>query len=165
MSLVDIMLEQLAAARRIVEDGQDVVPAWRVNTPEGSYLVLTPFDTDKPERRERALLLITRFMAWKLATSFVVTAQTWMGGGLMRSAEEALIVVGISHHERRGLIQKISGTVPVSFQALQWLDADQIDETYFHILPTGAGEITIEEIAELTSIFGEGGEMQAELLS
>jgi len=46
MSLVDIMLEQLATARRIVEDGHEVVPAWRISTPEGSYLVLTRFDTD-----------------------------------------------------------------------------------------------------------------------
>jgi hypothetical protein len=28
MSLAAIMLDQLAAARRIVEDGQEVVPAW-----------------------------------------------------------------------------------------------------------------------------------------
>ena len=54
MSLVDIMLDQLAAARRIVEDGAEVVPAWRITTPEGSFLVLTRFDTDKPEQRERA---------------------------------------------------------------------------------------------------------------
>ncbi len=45
------------------------------------------------------------------------------------------------------------------------LSARQFDETYFDILPTGAGEITIDEIAELSSIFGEGGEMEAEWLS
>jgi len=54
---------------------------------------------------------------------------------------------------------------PVVFAAAEWLDADQIDETYFRLLPTGVGEITIEEIAELTAIFGEGGEMEAERLS
>ena len=68
------MLDQLATARRIVEDGQEVDPAWLINTPEGTYLVFTRFDPDKPEERERALYLITRFMTWKLATSFVLNA-------------------------------------------------------------------------------------------
>ena len=42
---------------------------------------------------------------------------------------------------------------------------DQVDETYVRLLPTGRGEISIEEIAELTSIFGKDGEMAAERLS
>jgi hypothetical protein len=42
--------------------GADVVPAWRINTPEGSYLVFTRFDHDKPEQRERLFVLISRFM-------------------------------------------------------------------------------------------------------
>jgi hypothetical protein len=30
MALVDLMLDQLTTARRIVEDGAEVVPAWRL---------------------------------------------------------------------------------------------------------------------------------------
>src|SRR5437868_2919497 len=148
MSLVDIMLDQLAIARRIVEDGQEVVPAWRITTPEGAYLVLTPFQVDKPEQRDRALLLISRFMAWKLATSFVLTAETWPGPEPTRSGEEALLVVGVSRHERRATLQKIQRKGPVSFGALEWLEPEQVDETYFRLLPAGSGEISIEEIAE-----------------
>ncbi len=36
---------------------------------------------------------------------------------------------------------------------------------YFSLLPSKTSEITIEEIAELCAIFGDGGEMQAERLS
>ena len=54
MSLATIMLEQLAAARRIVEDGHEMVPAWRIATAEGTFLILTRFDTDKDEQRKRA---------------------------------------------------------------------------------------------------------------
>ena len=39
------MLEQLAVGRRIVEDGEEVVPAWRITTPEGTFLIFTRFDT------------------------------------------------------------------------------------------------------------------------
>ena len=55
MALTDIMLEQLAVARGIVQGGQVVVPVWRIATPEGEFLILTRFDHDKPNQAERAL--------------------------------------------------------------------------------------------------------------
>ena len=48
MSIRDVMLEQLAVARRIVSDGHEVVPAWRIESPYGAWLLLTRFDPDKP---------------------------------------------------------------------------------------------------------------------
>lgn len=69
MSLADIMFEQLAIARRIIEDGHEIVPAWRIATPAGSYLILTRFDPDKREQLQRLVELISRFMTWKMATS------------------------------------------------------------------------------------------------
>ncbi len=42
---------------------------------------------------------------------------------------------------------------------------DQIDETYSGLLLSGVGEITVEEIAELSAVFREGGEMAAKRLS
>jgi hypothetical protein len=165
MSLVDLMLDQLATARRIVEDGAEVVPAWLITTPESPYLVLTRFDPDKPEQRERVLFLISRFMAWKLATSFVLTAETWVGPVISRTGLEALFVVGVSRHERRAVMQKIAREVPVNFGPVVWLAPDQVDDTYFNLLPAKASEITFEEIAELSAVFGEGGEMQTERVS
>ena len=165
MALVDIILEQLSIARRIVEDGQEVVPAWRITTPEGAFLVLTRFDTDKPEQRRRALLLISRFMAWKLATSFVLSAETWLGPEVTRSGQEALLVVGVSRHQRLAVMQRISPGDVADFGPAEWLDPEQVDETYFSVLPTRATQISLEEIAELSRIFGKDGEMAAERLS
>jgi hypothetical protein len=166
MSLVDLMIEQLAAARHIVEDhGAEVIPAWRITTPEGAYLIFTRFDPDKPEQRERALLLISRFMIWKMATSFVLTAESWLGPEETRSGDEALLVVGVSRHERFALLQRISRGDNISFGTAEWLMPEQVDETYFRLLPGGASEITVEEIAELAVIFGKDGEMAAERLS
>ena len=48
MSMKDLMLEQLAISRRIVTDGHENVPAWRIETPDGAWLILTRFDPDKP---------------------------------------------------------------------------------------------------------------------
>ena len=165
MSLVDIMLDQLATARRIVEVGAEVTPAWRITTPEGSYLVLTRFGTDKPEQRERALLLISRFMTWRMATSFVLTVETWLGPEVTRSGDEALLVVGVSHHERLAALQRLRRADVGTFREVEWLEPEQVDETYFRLLPTGRSEITAEEAHELAVIFGKDGEMAAERLS
>ena len=165
MSLPDVMLEQLGIARRIVEDGHEVVPMWRITTPEGSYLVATRFRTDNEEERERALFLITRFMVWKMATSFVLTVETYLGAEVTRSDGEAILVVGVSRHDRLAVMRKILRDNPVDFHAVERLQPEQVDEAYFDLLPSKASEITIEEIAELTRIFGEDGEMAAERLS
>ena len=62
MSLVDIMIDQMGDARRALEDGKPVVPVWVIKAPEGTYRIYTEFDTAKPEQRERALRLVSRFM-------------------------------------------------------------------------------------------------------
>jgi hypothetical protein len=77
---------------------------------------------------------------------------------------EALLAIGVSHRERLGLVQRITGRDPVSFGTPEWLTPDQVDETYFRLLPSGASEITAEEQHELAVIFGEDGELAAERL-
>ena len=41
-------------------------------------------------------------MAWKLATAFVLTAETWLGLERTRSGEEAIATIGVSHRETVG---------------------------------------------------------------
>ena len=96
MSMKDLMLEQLEISRRIVTDGHENVPAWRIETPGGAWLILTRFDPDKPGQSDRALYLVRRFMAWKLAQAFVMTAETWLGPTVTRTGEEAVTAVGAS---------------------------------------------------------------------
>src|SRR3569833_2005775 len=107
MALTDIMLEQLDVARAVVRAGREVVPSWLIQTPEERYLVLTPYDHDKPEQGPRALRLLRRFMAWKMAMSYVTTAQGRLGPDLTREGPEALSVVGVSRNERRAAIQRV----------------------------------------------------------
>jgi hypothetical protein len=163
MSLATLMLEQLAVARRIIEDGQVVVPAWRIASPEGTFLIFTPFDTAKPEQRENAMFLISRFMAWKMATSFVFTGEPWLGA----DGEDALHIVGVSLHERLAVVQRIKrgDGDDVSFSQPMWLARHHVDDRYIAMLPRGETEITTDEAAMLTRIFGKDGELAAERLS
>ena len=132
-------------------------------TPEGSYLVITRFDSDNPKQRQRVLHLVSHFVAWMLATSFVLTAETWIGTEPAR--DEAILVVGVSRQERISLLQRIEERDPLVLGPPEWLTADQIDEAYIDLLPSKTRVTLLEEIADLTAIFGKGGEMEAERLS
>ena len=155
MSLATLMVEQLAAARRIVEDGHGVVPGLAHRHSRGVLLlILTRFDTDKIEQRERSLHLITRFMAWKMATSFVLTAETWLGAEVTRSGDEALLALGVSRHERLAVLQRILRGDAIGFSEPMWLAPHHVDEQFL-----------AEEAAELARIFGKNGELRAERLN
>jgi hypothetical protein len=161
MSLRELMLADLELAVGRVRDGHEVVPAWRILTPEGDFTILTRFDHDKPEPRARMFELVPRFMAWKLASAFILTAETWLGPERARSGEEAVMAIGVSYHERIGVIRRVQRTPTLAFGPAEWLGADALDKTYFRLLPTGASEVAAEEAAELAAFFGENGEAPA----
>jgi hypothetical protein len=155
------MLTDLECGLATVRDGRDVVPGWRILTPEGTYRILARFDPDKPQQRNRVLSLIPRFMAWKLAMAFVLTAETWLGPQRSRSGEEAVLTVGVSPRERLGVIRRIRRTPGPNFAAPEWLAADAIDETYFRLLPADVSIIRAEEAVMLATVFAENGEIPA----
>ena len=161
MSLATLMLDQLAVARRMIEDGQEVVPAWRIETPEGVFLILSPFDANRPETRDHRFFLISRFMVWKMATSFVFTAEPWLGA----DGEDALHIVGVSRHERLAVVQRIKHDEDLSFSQPTWLARHQVEDRYVATLPRRQTEITPEEAAMLARVFGKNGELPAQRLS
>jgi hypothetical protein len=112
---------------------------WRIFTPEGDFVILTRFDPDKPGQRQRMLALIPRFMAWKLATTFVLTAETWLGPERARSGEGAVATIDVSHRERLGVIRRIRRTPGLVFMPPEWLRPESLDETYFRLLRTRLG--------------------------
>jgi hypothetical protein len=73
MSLRNLMLEDLERGLAIFRAGHEIVPSWRILSPEGDFVIVTRFDPDKPDQREQMLALVPRLMAWKLATAFVLT--------------------------------------------------------------------------------------------
>jgi hypothetical protein len=165
MSLHDLMLADMERGLAIVRDGHEIIPAWRILTPDGDFLILTRFDPDRPDQRQRMLALVPRFMAWKLATAFVLTAETWLGPQRTRSGEEAVLTIGVSHQQRLGVMRRIRRTPTIAFAPAEWLAPDAIDEHYFRLPPVGQGAVTVEEAAMLADVFGEDGELPAQRLS
>jgi septal ring factor EnvC (AmiA/AmiB activator) len=66
-----------------------------------------------------------------------------------RSGEEALLAIGVSQHERLGVIRRIRRTPSLALEPLDWLPA------------SGTSTITADEVAILADVFGEDGEMPA----
>jgi hypothetical protein len=161
MSLRKLMLEELARGLQITRDGHELVPAWRIMTPEGHFVILTRFDPDKPEQRERMLTLVPLFMTWKKAMAFVLTTETWLGPERTRSGEEAVLAIGVSHTQRMGVIRRIRRTPGLIFMTPEWLQPESIDEQYFRLLPSGQSAVTDQEVAILADVFGDDGELPA----
>jgi hypothetical protein len=105
------------------------------------------------------LYLVPRFMAWKLATAFILTAETWLGPERTRSGEEAVLAIGVSRSERLGVIRRIRRTPGLVFMPPEWLRSDSIDEQYSELLPSGQSTVPAEEAMMLAEIFGEDGEL------
>jgi hypothetical protein len=90
-----------------------------------------------------------------------LTAETWLGPERTRSGEEAVLTIGVSHHERMAVIRRIRRTPALSFGPPEWLPADALDDAYFRLLPSGQSTVTPEEAAALAAVFAEDGELPA----
>lgn len=170
MDLHATLAEQLDTARRIAASGATVIPAWRIATPEGEFLILTRFDETRPEQRERALHLITRFMAWKLATAFVMT-----GEGTHSDPDgherDYLIGAAVSLTGGIGARQHVSRTAETSaaavhtsveFGPVETFDGlTSVDPALLALLPRGKTAVSFDEALLLSTVFDEGGQMPA----
>jgi len=165
MALRDLMMQDLARGFAMMRDGHEIIPSWRIITPGGDYMILTRFDPDKPEQRERSLTLVPLFMAWKMAFAFVLMTETWLGPERTCSGEEAVLAIGVSRTESLGVIRRIRRTPGMVFLPPEWLRPESIDEQYFRLLPVGQNAVTSEEAEALAEVFGESGELPARRLS
>lgn len=145
------MIEELALSEKIVRDGHEVVPRFRVITPEGQWIVFVPLPDDLEERYRR-MQLVGAFMAWKMATGFVLCNELL--------EPDAICVAYVSRSERVLALRKISRE-PLSFGEPLWFDGSAIGEEVLQLLPPREVEIDAKLAAELQRVFGAGGELEA----
>ena len=159
----EVLLRHLASSEQIVRDGEEIVPAWRVLTAEGSHLIFTRFDHDKPKQVERVMHLMRRFMVWRQALGFVLAMEVWLGAEKTRQGEEAIFVLGVAHNApAAGVMRRLrrrEGAVELA--PAEWVPTDQIDPAFFDVLPGRVETLAEGEAEELARIFGEAGELPA----
>lgn len=172
MDLKHAIADQMETGRRVIASGHTVVPAWRIGTPDGTFLILTRFDEAKPEQRERALALVGRFMVWKLATAFVFMAEG-TGRDELGADHDYLTAAGISRDAVIVARQRIHRTSPAAgpvhvtadFDPIEGFEGrDLVDPLLLSLLPAGSVTVDDSEARLLASLFGEDGEMPAHRL-
>ena len=154
MSLRPLMLDALERGVNIVRGGHEVIPAWYVISGAETYVLLTRFDPANPGQRDRMVYLVGRYMHWKMATAFVMCAEIVMGRGV-----DAVASVAISGIERMGVIRRIKRDTSLHFGPREWIGEESLDSDYFALLPKRQETLSAEEIAELSFVFGEDGEV------
>ena len=153
-----IMLEALERGMSIIRGGHEIIPTWHVMSGPETFVLMTRFDPDAPGQRDRMIYLVSRFMVWKMAAAFVLSAEMSLGAR-DTEPEDVVLAVGVSRTERVGVIRRIQRGKAVTFGKAEWLGESPLDPLYFEMLPKGTEVLTAEEIAELGVVFGDGGEV------
>ena len=165
MTLRSMLHKQLATAQRIVTDGHELVPAWRIGTPRTDWVILSRFDQTEPSRQEWVLHHLRRFMAWTFAQSFVVTGYKGLTPtALIPGGSKAIVGVAASRFNRLVLCQPIRREPSLTFGKPESMDCSLIDGAYWDLLPARHETISPEEANELNAVFGVDGELSARWL-
>lgn len=141
------LTELLDDLQNIVLAGDELMPRWDIDTPNGSTTLLVPL-SDDPDFRLTRMNMVATFMAWKHATSFTMVSEI--------IEPHAMIAVHVGKYGQRGLMRLI-GRNPVRIGGDRWLEPNEIPPSLITMLPTKRLDFTPEQIAELESLFGDGG--------
>ncbi len=147
-----ILAEEMELSERIVRSGHQIVPRFRVLTPEGDFLILVPLP-DEPIERERRMRLVAAFMALKLARAFVLSSE-------LRTFD-AVCSFWVSTDKKVGLLHRFTRGPSVSFGKDEWLDDADAGNDVLSLLPQRETELSEAMVRELERVFGEGGEFEA----
>lgn len=152
LGVKDKMLEELRLSVGIVLSGVEVVPRFRVMTPEGDWTVFVPLPDDMAERQRRMQLLYG-FMAWKGATGFIMASEL--------VEPDCVIVGGVSRNEvlmaARPVLRK-----PLTVGPIEWLGPEMMGDEVVALLPRGQVSLDPETVAALARSFGPGGDLEAQ---
>ncbi len=78
--ILQLLADEFQMSARVRAQGEEV-PRFRIFTPDGDYLILVQM-LDDPADRERRLHLVAGFMAWKMASAFIVSGENTDPAGI-----------------------------------------------------------------------------------
>ncbi len=143
----DIEIE-LARSREIIVGGAELVPRFRITTPEERVTIFVQLPDDILARNTR-MQLVADFMMVRMATAFVFATEI--------IEPDAPVAFGISRDGSAAGLQAITRS-PLSFGPTAWLEQDQIGEDLPSLLPDKFSTVTPEQIAAVEALirYNEG---------
>lgn len=143
---------ELEFSASVVLSGEEVVPRFRILAPEGETVVFLPLPEDLGERVRR-VSLVRAYMAWRMASGFVVSSES--------VEPDAVMAVGVTRAWCSGLLRPIVRN-PISLGPVRDLGTAEIGEGFPQLLPSGlVTTVDPETLKELKQVFGPGGEFEA----
>jgi hypothetical protein len=153
-NLQQAMRHELEVSRGMMSEGLEIVPRFIVFSPDAVYGIFVKLPDDRGERESR-LRLIAGFMAWKMASSYVMAGEM----------PDAISAIAVARHEQKGLLRRVNRGPPLAFGRIETLGAEDIEEKWTALLPRRETSLSAETVRELEHVFGEEGEMPARRLS
>jgi hypothetical protein len=155
MTLFDVLIAELEVSKGIVSDGSEVVPRFRIMTPEGQFLIFAELP-DEAKERDRRMRLIASFMTWKMAVGFVLSAET--------STPDAISSLAVTRDGAGGFMHRIKRGRIITFGDAEELGVQNVGDDLLALLPKRESAISREQMRELEREFGPDGEMPAQRL-
>lgn len=144
----EILLEELRFSAGLALSNVEVVPRFRILTPEGDFTVFVPLP-DNIGERQRRMQLVYGFMAWKSATAFVLSSEL--------VSPEAIISAGVGFGDVMAAARALTGK-PRVMGPVEWLGGDSVGEEVKALLPRGRVNVDGAALVELERVFSQAGE-------
>jgi hypothetical protein len=151
-SLKNALLEELGVSEAIVRDGHEVIPRYRIVAPREQFVILLRLPEDTADRPPR-LDLVGLFMAWKMATAFIISCEL--------REPHAISSLAVARDERYGIVRRIDRGPPLAFAPIAALPEGGIEWDLTALLPGKQTTMTRKTVAELEFVFGKDGKMPA----
>lgn len=140
------LIGELAFSERLIRQGHEVVPRYRVYSTEGSFRVFIQMPDDINERH-RLMGLVRLFMVSKMATHFTMATEV--------QVPDASCAVAVGRKGSEGLLQVITRN-PISFSKPISLTPAQISDDVIGLLPKRSEGMSKGEIAQLAAALHGG---------
>lgn len=149
----ELIEDELRFSASIILGGEEIVPRFRVEMPDGTALVVfVPLPEDGSERRWR-LGMVSAFMAWKGAVGFVMSTEL--------KEPDGVVAVGVTREAVIGGLRLIARK-PLMLSPVQWLERVAIGDDIPDLMPPREALLSDDMMRDLVRVFGPQGEFRVE---
>ena len=144
VSIRDRVRDELRQSKRVIEAGNEVIPRFWIDTPEGSLTVMIQLPNDT-KARANGMQMIADFMAWRQTTRFIHSAET--------VEPDLVYAIGVERNKVAGLYSLIARKPTLRFSQNEALPVEAVGDEIPAMLPSGTRSIGKKRAAELERIF------------
>ena len=142
----DVILDELRSSERIVRDGHEVVPRFRIFAPDGEHDVMVQLPDDLNARMER-MQVVRTFMIWKAATAFVHASEL--------IDPDAICAMAVSREGAIGALRRITRR-PLALGEVEWFGKESIGDDWLALLPPRVMTLTQGDLGFIDKAFERG---------